>query len=565
MTMFILTTMIDFVVKSLTANIETRITESLLLFGILSAIGIMTSFVNTIMMTKISKTSVLDFEHQQFKKYASMDRQSKEKSTMSAFREKLNRAGWAISNRYKWGVGVCISLSSSFVGFVFIVVTHRQYFILLMFISVHIGWYLSLTKNMIVTIDARRTVNRKRRSCLSDLSNLLATRLHNGESSCNELMAKKEEIMTIQTTLDDYWSFVTSCQSLPNYIVVILIALCVNPSLYLVLYIICNNLNNSINNALHFANQYKTQANDLKDLAEFWEDKTFDTEYPQHLIPCTISLSGRANNFLSIGDNDSIDKSIPRIVNPGDNNLIPLIVNEGNNNRVPLIVNEGNNNRVPLIVNEGNNNRVPLIVNEGNNNRVPLIVNQGDKIIISGASGSGKTTLIKAMQGHVKGLEYTTQIHPLSYRDSIMYMCQNARETVPTSRTTLRELFYDETNSQLILDALHIVQLTQWFNTTIRTLDIVIEERISGGQKTRLCLGIILYKARKNNVQWLILDEPDSGLDPMLSPQLLKDVIGGFPDVTIFLIVHLCECQLKTLGIKKHWVVENQMVRCIEQ
>jgi ABC-type transport system involved in cytochrome bd biosynthesis fused ATPase/permease subunit len=491
----ILTTVIDFGLNTYISNVETQISETLLVFGILSIVGVAVGYIDNITIRKYTTNLVLKFERTQIEKYASMDVQSKEKRTIGAFIEKLNRAMWAINSRYTWGISVATGVISSLVGFCYIVIKYKQYTILLMFAVVHFCWYWFLTKDMMQKIDEKRTANRVKMDTLYDISSLMATRIHNNECSVDDYMKKKLELEYMNQEIDNYWTFVTSCQRLPNYIVVILIACFVDPKLYLVLYIICNNLSGSIGSALNFANQWKTSQNDIKGLEEFWDGKTFDMEYTQKNIPSYVSLSGYINNFLSIVE----DK--------------------------------------------------------------PLTVNQGDNIIISGVSGAGKTTLIKGMQGHVLGLNYDTKNHPLCYKDQIMYMSQNAREKLPTSRTTLRQLFYDEVSSKLITEALKIVQLTSWFTNTMESnLDKLIEEKLSGGEKTRLCLAIALYKARKNKVKWLILDEPDSGLEQKLSVALLKSAMDNFQDVTIFLIVHMCGCQLKHMGIKKEWNVANKEI-----
>lgn len=188
----------------------------------------------------------------------------------------------------------------------------------------------------------------------------------------------------------------------------------------------------------------------------------------------------------------------------------------------------------------------------------PLTITQGQKILLSGKSGSGKTTLLKAMLGHVYGGIYDSRDNPLCYSDKIEYMCQDARATIPTTRTTIRQIFYDEMDNEKILRALEIVELQEWLSVTFNgDLDAKIENKISGGQKTRLCLAVALYSAMKKNAQWIILDEPDAGIDVELCPNLLKRVINAFPNTTIFLIVHLCPCQLSKIGIKKEWKVGN--------
>ena len=51
-------------------------------------------------------------------------------------------------------------------------------------------------------------------------------------------------------------------------------------------------------------------------------------------------------------------------------------------------------------------------------------------------------------------------------------------------------------------------------------LDIPIGELVipSGGEKTKICFEMTLYRLEKYQFSWLILDEPEQGLDPELAP-----------------------------------------------
>ena len=493
----VVSTIVTFVLKTYISNIETQIDETLMFYGILSILSVIVVYLNDVQMNERSMKVVLEFHEKQVKKYSNMDKRSKEKSTIHVFSDKLERAERAIQSKYTWGASVMISVGSSLVGFCYIVIKHKQYKILFAFAFVHICWYFFITKGMMSKINIMRTTNREKRETLNDILSLLLIRIHSDQCSVSQYVPTYSKLEKMDTEQANYWLFVTSLQSLPNYIIMILIAYFVTNKLYLVLYIICNNLTGSIESALHFVNQYNTIQNDLKSLEEFWEGKTFDDKHTQKDIEHNISLYGCVNNFLVI--------------------------------------------------------------------EKPLTVIQGDRIIIDGGSGSGKTTLVKGLLGYLDGLTYSSGNHPLCYKNKIMYMYQNAIEYLPTVRTTIRQLFYDEEDDNLIFDALKTVQLVGWFDKVMRSnLDIMIEERISGGQKRRLCLAITVYQAKKYQVQWLILDEPDAALEDDLSQQMLVEVMNSFPNVTIFMILHMCKCRLEHLGINKKWYVENELVKQVD-
>ncbi len=495
-TLFASLTVLNFVLGTIIANVESKIGEGLIIFAVLSLISICVDYVVSCVSADFSTKVSLDFNTQMLEKYSKMTKLSKSKTVMSIFEEKLNKANWAIKSKYTWGTSVLASVMSSVINFCVIAWTHKQYKILVIFVCVHTLWYFLITKNMMLVLDKNRQEVRQKRGIYYSIIYLLMTRLHNGQCKVNEIMEKKKELEYVNANIDKYWSYLSCTQRIPNFIIILIVGTLVEKNLYVVLYIICNNVTSSVNNAMTFMNQYKTMQNDIEELNNFWEDKDFGKDYEQKEIPQILSFYGTVYN---------------------DNKLIFSI-----------------------------------------NSTKSLSIKQGEKIQISGVSGAGKTTLLKAILGHVEGGFYDSNDHPLSYDDSVEYMCQDARSTIPTIKTNIRQIFYDEDDKEKIVNSLKIVGLTKWFEKTMTSdIDAPINENLSGGEKTRLCLAVSLYRARKRNVTWLILDEPDAGIDTELCPILLRDIINEFRDTTIFLIVHLCECQLSKVGIKKEWKVDN--------
>lgn len=491
---FVALNIIQFVLTTIIANAETNISEGLKLFAILSLIneliGCTLSFVSNYYSMKL----VTDYHKTQLEKYSKMSKASKEKDTIESFMEKMTRAQWAIRSKYTWGVTSVMLLISSVCNFFFIISVNRQYKILVLFVFVHICWYLFVTKNMVNQLDKKNKTMREKRKEIHDLQSLLTKKLHNGQCEVFKVMKNKEENEILMNEINNYWSITSSLQKVPNFIIIFFVSFIIKKELSIVLYIICNNVTKSISAFLNYANQYKTNQNDIEEINNFWIDKNFDADYTQLLIPCTLKFWCAVENIISV------------------------------------------------------------------NFTHPLTINKYEKILIRGKTGSGKTTLLKALLGHILGGHYDSGDNPLSYDKKIQYMCQKARESVTVVNIKLRQLFDDEPNNESILKFLEIVGLSKWYSETIKGLDIPIGNKISGGQHTRLCIAITLYNAQNRNAQWIILDEPDAGIDSEDCPNLMKDIINAFPRVTIFFIVHLCDCQLEKIGIKKEWRVENGTV-----
>jgi ABC-type transport system involved in cytochrome bd biosynthesis fused ATPase/permease subunit len=189
-----------------------------------------------------------------------------------------------------------------------------------------------------------------------------------------------------------------------------------------------------------------------------------------------------------------------------------------------------------------------------------IIVNKGDIIVLSGPSGCGKTTLIKGLLGQIEGITYDTQKNADSYISKIAYMRQNIREVTPMIKVTLRNLFSDDSDTNLITKVLNYAKILDWFETTMNgNLDIPIGELCSpsGGEKTRICFAMTLYRLEKNKCKWLILDEPEQGLDPELAPDMLTTAFEQYPNISIIMITHLCDCRMKTLNITHKWIIDR--------
>jgi len=256
-------------------------------------------------------------------------------------------------------------------------------------------------------------------------------------------------------------------------------------------------IRNTVSNTSHFLNQWKTMQNDVKAIEDFFDNKTFCVRSLQIDIPDTLSFTS------------SIVRNTTKILTKPE---------------------------------------------------TQIIVNKGDVIVLSGPSGCGKTTLIKGLLGQIEGIIYDNGYPSDSYISKIAYMRQNIREVTPMVKVTLRNLFSDDSDCNLIKKVLNYAKIYDWFqNQMNENLDIPIGELCtpSGGEKTRICFAMTLYRLEKNKCSWLILDEPEQGLDPELAPDMLTTAFKQYPEISIIMITHLCDCRMKTLNITHKWTIDK--------
>lgn len=166
-------------------------------------------------------------------------------------------------------------------------------------------------------------------------------------------------------------------------------------------------------------------------------------------------------------------------------------------------------------------------------------VNAGDYIYIVGANGSGKTTLMKTLLGlknplggqiitgdgfklnEIGYLPQQTEVQkdfPASVREIVLSGCQGHCGLRP---------FYTKLERDLAASNMVRMGISDLANRCYREL--------SGGQQQRVLLARALCAARKV----LLLDEPVSGLDPLVTEQmykLIKDL--NEEGVTIIMISH---------------------------
>ncbi|HHU08151.1 MAG TPA: ABC transporter ATP-binding protein [Clostridiaceae bacterium] len=174
-------------------------------------------------------------------------------------------------------------------------------------------------------------------------------------------------------------------------------------------------------------------------------------------------------------------------------------------------------------------------------------INQGDYLAIVGENGSGKTTLLKGLLNLIKplsgqvimgqGLEYKnigylpqqSQVQrgfPASVKEVVLSGCLNRTAFIP------RYSKQDRRRAKNQMERMGILKLSQ---SSYRDL--------SGGQQQRVLLARALCAADR----MMIMDEPASGLDPLVSHELYALIreLNKEDNMTIIIVSHDIHCVLR--------------------
>jgi ABC-type Mn2+/Zn2+ transport system ATPase subunit len=181
----------------------------------------------------------------------------------------------------------------------------------------------------------------------------------------------------------------------------------------------------------------------------------------------------------------------------------------------------------------------------------------GMKFLVLGPTGHGKSTLVNAILGKSRGITMNIGT-PSNYYHLVADMFQAIREKMPSSKITIRDWFKGETDNEFIIRMLiltierkKIDEILESFGKRIKEknthpFDVEINEEISGGQKTALCLATRCYEIEKFNKKILVLDEPEQGLGRR-AVKVLNNIYQKYPDITIINSTHLYKFELESL------------------
>ena len=169
----------------------------------------------------------------------------------------------------------------------------------------------------------------------------------------------------------------------------------------------------------------------------------------------------------------------------------------------------------------------------------------------------GKSTFYDILNGSIPMNEYSAKIQIDSdQKSSTLHSIEKCRTMVlqdtnmdyrSTIYSMLTDIDEDAVEKQrtpeldsLVWEFLQLVQIDDFVRDELDgDLDQPIENKLSGGQKTRLLLARGLYRAQNRNSSLMILDEPDKGLPAETTVAIIDNIMKWYRTKGIlFLTLH---------------------------
>lgn len=459
--------------------------------------------------------------------YSKVDFEERANKTADGAKVKKDSAMYSFSMVSEWGIPTFISLIGNGFSIIFTFFVKGMIIqFLLCSLSGVLFYYLYIKKNQEEYTKYNKEI-RKENQRLRELTRLKTIPFQGGEISHNEMTQMETEIEKNQYSTYKKWTKISTMisfiSSLISYAIIFLSTsnfidyylhgkklYMFNTTAYMLFSLVLANWSHSISNVTNFMTRLNGMKSDYDNFIDYWKDAKFREEPEKMEISPHLKISSyhiKRENMEFKFDDQSIE--------------IPF--------------------------------------------------NIGRKFLVLGPTGHGKSTFVNACIGKIQGMMMNFG-SPYNYHHHAADMFQAIREKMPSSKITIRDWFKGETNNNLI-ERMLLITIEQKkvceiiTNFSIRgegkhPFDVEINEEISGGQKTALCLATRCYEIEKFNKKVLVLDEPEQGLGRR-AVKILNNIYKNYPNITIINSTHLYKFELEALNCNFDMIfwIENGIVK----
>lgn len=478
------------------------------------------------LITNLAYQVQKNFEAEATKKYDSMTFSSKNNKPATMFWEKSSAAGSSVFLMIDWGIQNIMNLVGTFCAVIWtfyqkdllkellaiVTISGLLYYI---FIRHKQNAFSALNKKI------KKVIQRIRSKIQLDLIPFQYKEYHFSKIIDQNNEIKKHQQLNYSEVLK-----IVAYTNTGNQLVSTIISYFATTDIasFMLILITMNKLSNAISNLTSFTTQLNWMKNDYSNLEDFWKDEEFKSE-PEKLFP--------SNDLFVTNVYYEIKDTTFKVQLASDCGKISLAA--------------------------------------------------GEKIYVHGPTGDGKSTFIKLLLGQIEGATMNIGKAENYYHHVADYF-QQIKEKMPSSKISIRDYFKGEKDDSIIerylmrvfkakeLTRIKEVLLAQKdeYDSNSEILlskpksvyDIEINEKISGGQKSRLILTMRGYETDINGKGIIVLDEPCPDVDHDTYTEILNDFFDHYKRCTIIMVGHLCACKKASLRVEwtQQFTVKNGFV-----
>lgn len=488
--------------------------------GIMLFILLFNNFVLKMMSTEIGITTTNTFICDANKLYSKVHYEERANKTAPGAKEKKDSAKISFAMVSDWGIPTLISLVGTGMSVITIFLVKKMLVQFIICSLVGIVFYYVYVKRKQDAFTELDKTSRKNIQRIRELVQLKIISFQGGETTESEISNLETEIETKRNNVTKEWIYIGTIVTLVNELISMLIIVVSTTNLsqillyylgfgkqvslntpntqdYMLFSMVLLQWSGAVSSMIHFLTQLNGIKSDFENFVDYWKDVRFAEEPIKMNIEHKLAITGyfvKRNEQIFRFDNEITE--------------IPF--------------------------------------------------NIGRKYLILGPTGHGKSTFVNAILGKNSGMTMNIG-DPTNYYHHIADMFQAIREKMPSSKITIRDWFKNEQDNNFIMRMLLITLEQKKVEEMMASFekrgegkhafDVEINEEISGGQKTALCLATRCYEIEKFNKKVLVLDEPEQGLGRR-AVKVLNNIYEKYKDITIINSTHLYKFELEALKCK---------------
>jgi energy-coupling factor transporter ATP-binding protein EcfA2 len=411
----IISSLLMFAPFMIKSGIKDGHTDWIKYYVIIEFVSIYFDFVYHKLINKISTNICIKFKTSCYERYQRLTYTSREEFPSVDLKAKIQGATNSISMIFTWGISTVINLIISMIGCSYIFITSGTLYIGVFIVVMNVVSYMLYTKKLQADYTATQQITREEDNNIRCTVSLMLPMFSNGFKTVKDIMTIDEQLYRNQLLTSSKWAKITGFVTLVNKFGLIMF------------------IYQSFDSAAEFFLVLSVFERFNQGIGSFMR---FMNQY-----------TGLENTFFSFVDawdgleeeDDVTKQDLPN----------PLIINSLN---------------VP--VKDGD-----LTTDN------PVVIPGGNNILLTGKSGDGKTRLIKSLLGQIIGATMNG-VSPREITDKIVTLPQNVKETIPTSKITVRQIFDNEKDDELIRRCFINAECADW-------LDNLGKQRKNKNKKTK--------------------------------------------------------------------------------